>query len=61
MKDELGGNIITEFVAIRPKTYSYLMGDGRNDKKAKRTNKCVIKRRLKFNDYKDCLLNNEII
>ena len=21
--------------------------------------KCVIKRRLKFNDYKDCLLNNE--
>ena len=61
MKDELGGNIITEFVAIRPKTYSYLMDDGRNDKKAKRTNKCVIKRRLKFNDYKDCLLNNEII
>ena len=61
MNDELGGNIITEFVAIRPKTYSYLMDDGRNDKKAKRTNKCVIKRRLKFNDYKDCLLNNEII
>ena len=30
-------------------------------KKAKQTKMCVIKRRLKFNDYKDCLLNNEII
>ena len=37
------------------------MDDGRSDKKAKGTKKCVIKRRLKFNDYKDCLLNNEII
>ena len=27
------------------------MDDGGNDKKAKGTNKCVIKRRLKFNDY----------
>ena len=35
MKDELGGEIITEFVALRPKTYSYLMDDGNNDKKAK--------------------------
>ena len=25
MKDELGGNIMTEFVALIPKTYSYLM------------------------------------
>ena len=30
-------------------------------KKAKGTKQCVIKRRLKFNDYKDCLLNNEIV
>ena len=37
------------------------MDDGNSDKKAKRTKKCVVKRRLKFNDYKDCLLNNEII
>ena len=34
MKDELGRKIVTEFVAIRPKTYSYLMNDGNSDKKA---------------------------
>ena len=61
MKDELGGKIMTEVVALRPKTYSYLMDDGWSDKKGKGTKKCVIKRRLKFNDYKDCLLNNGII
>ena len=49
MKDELGGKIMTEFAALRPKTYSYLMDDGNSDKKAKGTKKCVIKRRLKFN------------
>ena len=61
MKDELGGKIMTEFPALRPKTYSYLMDDGNSDKKAKGTKKWVIKRILKFNDYQDCLLNNEII
>ena len=50
MNDELGGKIMTEFAVLRPKTYSYLMDIGRNDKKAKGTKKCVIKRRLKFND-----------
>ena len=61
MKDELGGKIMTEFVALRPKTYSYLTDDCKEDKKAKRTKKCVTKRGLKFNDDKDCLLNNEIV
>ena len=60
MKDELGGKILTEFAALRPKTYSYLMDEGGSDKKCKRNKKCIIKRRLKFNDYKDCVLNNEI-
>ena len=61
MKDELGGKIITKVCALRPKTYSYLMDDGGSDKKAKGAKKCGIKRRLKFNDYKDSSLINEII
>ena len=61
MKDELGGKIITEFVALRPKTFSYLTDDGKEDKKAKETKKCVIKRMIKFNDYKNFLLKDEIL
>ena len=61
MKVKLGGKIITEFVTLRPKTYSFLTDDGKEDKKAKRTKKCVIKKMIKFNDYKKCLLNGEII
>ena len=61
MKDELGGKIITEFVTLRPKTYSFLTDDVKEDKKAKRTKKCVIKKMIKFNDYKKCLLNDEVI
>ena len=61
MKDELGGKIMKEFTALRPKTYSNLMDDGNSDKKAKGTKKCIIKRVFEFNDYKDCLLNNGII
>ena len=61
MKDELGEKIITEFVTIRPKTYSYLTDDGKEDKKAKGTKKCVIKKMIKFNDYKKCLFNDEVI
>ena len=61
MEDELGGKIMIEFVALRPKTYLYLTDDCKEDKKAKGTKKCVIKRMLKFYDYKDCLLNNNVL
>ena len=55
MKGELGGRIMREFVSLRPKCYSYLKDDGKVDKKAKGTKKCVIERCLKFNDYFECL------
>ena len=61
MKDELGGKIITEFVTLRRKTYSFLTDDGKENKKAKGTKKCVIKKKIKFNDYKKCLLSDELI
>ena len=59
MKDELGGKVIAEFATLRPKTF--LTDDGKEDKKAKGTKKCVIKKMIKFNDYKKCLLNDEVI
>ena len=67
-KDELGGKTMTEVVALRPKTYAYLI-DGYDDyeknkiinKKAKGTKKCVIKQKLMFENYKDCLFNNKTV
>ena len=40
---------------LKAKTYSYLIDDGSEDKKAWDTKKCVIKRKLKFENYKNCL------
>ena len=50
-----------EFCALRAKTYSYLMDDNSEVKKSKGTKKCVIKRELMFENYKDCLFNGEVI
>ena len=61
MKDELRGKIITEFVTLRPKTYSYSTDGGKEDQKAKGTKKCIIKRMIKFYDYKNCLLKNKVL
>ena len=57
MKDESGGKIMTEFVALRPKLYSYKVRDGSEDKKCKGIKKCVVKKTLTFEDYKTCLSN----
>ena len=58
MKDELGGKIMTEFVALRPKLYSYRELDGSEDKKCKGIKKCVVKKTLTFEDYMTCLFND---
>ena len=58
MKDELGGAIMTEFVAIRPKLYSYKKLDGSEDKKCKGIKKCIVKKTLTFEDYKTCLFSD---
>ena len=44
MKDELGGKIMIKFVGLRAKTYSYLIDYSSEDKKAKGTKKCAIKK-----------------
>ena len=58
-KDELGEKIMKELLALRAKTHSYLMDDDSEHKKAKGTKKCVIKRRLMFENYTDCLFNDK--
>ena len=64
MKDELGEKIMTNFVELRVKTYSSSIADGSEDKKAKVTKKCVIKRKLKSENYKNSIeatqLDNKI-
>ena len=44
-----------EFVGLRAKSYRQLIEDGNEDKKAKGTKKSSIKRKLEFQDYKNCL------
>ena len=58
MKDELGGKIMTEFVALRPKLYSYKKLDGSEDKKCKGIKKCIVKKTLTFENYKTCLFSD---
>ena len=52
-KDELRGKIVKEFCVLRAKTYAYLLDDDTEHKKAKGTKKCIIKRRMVFENYKD--------
>ena len=64
MKNELGGKNMKEFIGLREKICNYLKDNNDEDKKAKGTKKCVIKRKLKFENYKNCLeatqLDNKI-
>ena len=55
MKDEFGGDIITE---LRPKAYSYMTNNFIEMKKAKGTKKCVVNKMLRFDDYKKRLFDN---
>ena len=60
-KEELGGKIIIEFCALRAKAYAYRLDDDTEEKKAKGTKKCIVKRELTFKNHMDSLLNDEAI
>ena len=58
-KDECGGKLMTEFVALRPKCYSFLVENGRGEKKAKGVKKCVAKKQLRHQNFVDCLRSGQ--
>ena len=58
MKDELGGEIMKEFISLRSKMYSYRVGN-LELKKCKGIKKCVVKKTTSFDDYKKCLFSGE--
>ena len=58
MKDELGGEIMKEFVSLRLKMYSYRAGNS-EPKKCKGIKKCIVKCTISFDDYKRCLFGGE--
>ena len=60
-KDEIGGKIMTEFCALGAKSYAYKLDDDTEHKKAKGTKKCIVKRELMFENYKDAVFNDKII
>ena len=57
-KDELGGQLLTEFIGIRPKMYSYVGEE--SGKRAKGVKKSVLCKTITHEDYKKCLLNREV-
>ena len=57
-KDEACGKQISEFVGLRAKLYSYKM-EGKEEKKCKGVRKCVVKKSISHEDYKNCLFTGE--
>ncbi|XP_072394634.1 uncharacterized protein [Diabrotica undecimpunctata] len=55
MKDENKGEIMTNFVGLRSKMYTFKVQSGRVTKKAKGTKHNIVKNVIKFNDYVNCL------
>ena len=61
MKNELGGKIMTEIVALRAKLYACKKLENEEKKICKGIKKCVVKKTLTFDDYKKCLDNGKNI
>ena len=58
MRDELGGEIMKEFISLRPKMCSYRAGNS-EPKKCKGIKRCVVKKTVSFDNYKKCLFSGE--
>ena len=54
-KDEAAGKIIKEFVGLRSKLYSFIMEEGKENKRCKGVKKQVVEYSISHEDYKTCL------
>ena len=57
-KDELGGKVLTEFMGLRPKMYSYVGEE--SGKRAKGVKKSVLRKSITHDDYRSCLFEKEV-
>ena len=46
---------MTKLVGLRAKADGYLIDDGSQEQKSKRLKNCIIKRKHKFKNYKNCV------
>ena len=60
-KDELEEKIMTELIALRAKIYAFNTDNNEGKKKFKGTKKCVVKKDITFENYKEALFNNKPI
>ena len=60
MKDEAGGQQISEFVGLRSKLYAFKIHEGPEKKKCKGVKKAVVKKHLSLEDYKDCVFKKNV-
>ena len=58
-KDEASAILINEFILLRSKMYSYLQDSNECGKTAEGTKNNVIKKDIKYENYKDILFNNK--
>ena len=57
-KDELGGKVMTEFIGLRPKMYSYVGDD--SGKRAKGVSRSVLRQTITHDDYRKCLFDRQV-
>ena len=58
-KNETSEKIITEFIGLRPKLYSFKTDDGKEKKTCKGVKRNVVKNEIKTDDYRNTLYTRE--
>ena len=61
MKDQLDEKTMKTTDGVRTETYSYLVDDGGEKKKNQKLQKIAIKRKLNYEDFKNCSEASQLI